>query len=99
MRLSTYLASAAVLFAFGVVGFRIIDLEQRVALLSSRNEHLETETAHAEQQLKEVANPPIPTKNYDARLRAIEESISALENMKGALPMPTGNMGDDRLKQ
>jgi hypothetical protein len=96
MRPSTLLASAGVLLAFGLLGFRIFDLEQRLALLTARSE--EAESAHAEER-REVTNQGAPPKDYDARLRAIEQSIAALENMRAGLPMPTGNIGENRLKQ
>jgi hypothetical protein len=86
------------LFAFGVVGFRIVDLEQRLALLTSHSDQKELDATNAAQRGEPIV-PGIPSKNIDARLRAIEERISALENMKDGLPMPTGNIGEDRLKQ
>ena len=95
MRLGTFLASAGVLFAFGVVGFRIIDLEQRLAALTARDERREPK--HPEARAA-TSGAPLPTTDYEARLRAIEKRISTIENFKLGNPMPSG-MGEDRLKQ
>src|ERR1700712_1656310 len=93
MRLSTYLASAAVLFAFGVVGFRIIDLEQRVAQLTARADQPEAGTK------SDASSQGNLSKDYESRLRALEQRIGTFENLKEGLPMASGNIGVDRLQQ
>src|ERR1700712_741868 len=98
MRLSTYLASAAVLFAFGVVGFRIIDLEQRVAQLTARADQPEAETNPAGTK-SDASSQGNLSKDYESRLRALEQRIGTFENLKEGLPMASGNIGVDRLQQ
>lgn len=95
MRLGTFLASAGVLFAFGVVGFRIIDLEQRLAALTARDERREPKHPEAPAA---TSGAPLPTTDYEARFRTIEKRLSTIENFKLGNPMPSG-MGEDRLKQ
>ena len=97
MRFVTVLASAGVLFAFGVVGFRLIDLEQRLATLTAHEGGREAESKRAEPP-SAAMHTPILEKDYEARLRAIEQRIANLENFKQGIPMPSG-VGEDRLRQ
>lgn len=98
MRSVTFVASVGVLVAFGLVGFRLIDLEQRVAMLTAHEEHREPESAASAGHPTAASSPPILTKDYEARLRAIEQRVANLENFKQGIPMPSG-VGEDRLKQ
>lgn len=98
MRLRSFLVGAAVLLVLGVLGFRILDLEQRVALLSEANKHRETDSP-APAETHTVSGSIAATKEVEARLRTIEQRISALENMKQGLATPSGNMSEDRLRQ
>jgi len=86
-----------VLFAFGVVGFRLIDLEQRLAALTAHNDGQEPESKHAEPPTA-ASVTPLLAKDNEARLRAIELRIATLENFRQGIPMPSG-VGEDRLKQ
>ncbi len=97
MRLVTVLASAGVLFAFGVVGFRLIDLEQRLAALTAHTDGQEPESKHPEPPTA-ASVTPLLAKDNEARLRAIELRIATLENLRLEMPMPSG-VGEDRLKQ
>jgi hypothetical protein len=97
MRLGTFLASAGVLFALGVVGFRIIDLEQRLAVLAAHDDRREADAARPEQPTA-AGSPTSSTRDYEARFRALEQRVANLENRGQNWPMPSG-VGEDRMKQ
>jgi hypothetical protein len=98
MRLSYFLAGVSVLVAFGFLGFRILDLEQRLAVLTQRSDEDERQ-AHASEPRKVAIDTAVPSKDYETRLRTIEQRIAMLESLKQALPMPNSALGEGRLKQ
>lgn len=101
MRIRAFFGGAAVLVVFGFLGFRILDLEQRVALLSEnakRAEAAEQSGATAASGTSTAA-PAAGSKEIENRLRSIEQRIAGLENMKSGLALPSGSLSDDRLRQ
>jgi hypothetical protein len=99
MRFRSFVAGAAVLVVLGVLGFRILDLEQRVALLSEANKRQDADNAAPTTAQPASSGSNASNKDIEARLRTIEQRISALENMKQGLATPSGNMNEDRLRQ
>lgn len=98
MRLGTFFASAGVLFAFGAVGFRTFDLEQRIAHLAGRLERLEARAAPPHPP-NLARNEGVLARDYEARLSSIEHRVSVVESLKQGLSMPSHAIGEDRLKQ
>jgi hypothetical protein len=99
MSFRSFLVGAAVLVVLGVLGFRILDLEQRVALLSEANKREESDSGAPSAAQTAAGNSIAAAKTIETRLRTIEQRISALENMKQGLATPSGNMSEDRLRQ
>ncbi|HET8936950.1 MAG TPA: hypothetical protein VFN67_26085 [Polyangiales bacterium] len=99
MRFRYFLAGAAVLVVLGVLGFRILDLEQRVALLSEANKRQDADGSAPTTTQSATSASNATSATIEARLRTIEQRISALENMKQGLATPSGNMSEDRLRQ
>ena len=99
MRFRYFLAGAAVLVVLGVLGFRILDLEQRVTLLSEANKRQEADSSAPAAAQTAASGSNATSSTIEARLRTIEQRISALENMKQGLATPSGNMNEDRLRQ
>ena len=98
MRLSTFLAAAGVLFAFGLLGFRIVDLEQRLEILATPKERPSGITGTGTPR-SAVVQPPNLAKDYEARLRAVEQRVANLETLGRSLPIPSQALGEDRLRQ
>jgi hypothetical protein len=98
MRLGTYLAAAGVLVGFGLLAFRIIDLEQRVAVLTADAGTRSLDPIPTTQPIA-ATGAATSTKDYEARLRTIEQQLSMLATLKQGMPMPNNSIGEDRLKQ
>jgi len=78
MRLSTYLAAAAALVAFGFLGFRILDLEQRVALLS---EQVGAPVSAGTDGGTPTSQPAAGSqRGYEQRIAALEKRLQALSS-------------------
>lgn len=98
MQFRSFLVGAAVLVVLGVLGFRILDLEQRVALLSDAK-HQEPDEPAPSAGLAASSGSVSAAKTMDARLRSIEQRLGALENLKQSVATASGEMGENRLKQ
>jgi hypothetical protein len=100
MRLSPFLVGAALLVAFGLLGFRIIDLEQRVAGLDKELRDRESQgPSDAPSQPSERTISNVAPKAYETQIRTLEARVAALESGRPELPVPSGNLGADRLRQ
>lgn len=98
MRLSWFLIGAALLVAYGLLGFRIIDLEQRVEVLSAQNNPQAPEPNPAGKPSATSAAATVP-KDLESRLQSIERRLTMLESFKSGLSIPGSPVGEDRLKQ
>jgi hypothetical protein len=93
MKLRTFILGAAALLPFGWLGFRILDLEQRVANLSGQ---LGTPSAEAapttttSEHVTAVSNTP---KGFEQRLRTLEERLDKLASAQSSLARMTGKDG------
>lgn len=100
MRLRTFVASAGVLFILGLLGFRIIDLEQRVGLLSRQLSRLEpVGTIDAGNEPKPASTTDrTPSVAFERRLKSLEKRVEALASRPTLLPSGTGDFGTDVLR-
>jgi hypothetical protein len=90
MRFSTFIAGAAALALFGFLGFRILDLEQRVDALSAQlGAPAETQTQAASPGGTSMSAVP---QGYEKRLAALEQRIKSLNApAQHAAPETPGN--------
>ena len=82
MRLTTFITGAALLVCFCFLGFRILDLEQRVALLSEQVGVPEVSSAP-----RSASGPSShgtgPAKGYEQRLVTLEKRVDGLASREG----------------
>lgn len=100
MRLSTFLLGASGLVVLGVLGFRILDLEQRVDLLASQLSKVSpSEAAVPSAAAKPTAAVLTRSSDLEKRLAVLEQQVSTLASAEQTLPRLMGDVGGDALRR
>lgn len=99
MRLATSFAGAGVLVALGFFSYRILALEQRVAVLDKASS-ARTTTAPATSPIESVnASDERTPKDVETRIQSFQKRVGALENAPRGLPTNNGIVDEARLRE
>jgi hypothetical protein len=81
MRLSTFSTGAAALAILGFLGFRLRDVEQRVAALVTRLGETGPRSTSLAPTAKRDGGPPPNARGFEQRLSALERQVEALSRL------------------
>jgi hypothetical protein len=93
MKLRTFMLGAAALVVFGWLGFRVVDLERRVAHLSEQLGSPTPSEAPTAANAEHVTVVSAAPQGYEQRLHALEDRLDKLASAQSSLARMTGKDG------
>jgi hypothetical protein len=97
MRVGTFMSGAAAVTVVGLVGFRVLDVEQRVSALSALIGAPAPALPNVVDERAGGGVVNVPGADYEQRLSALESRVTALSAVQAAAAKPSP--GQDRARQ